>query len=433
MNNLIPISHKIELKPNNKAITHFKKAFGCARLAYNWGLAKWQENYKQGIKTTALSLKKEFNSIKKEQYPFVYEVSKYATQQPFINLDKAFKKFFTDLKQGKVSYPKFKKKQENRGSYYIGGDHLIIKDNKYLKVPNLGLVKLKEKLRFNGKINSVTVSQKADKFYASFNMQILKEEYIKTHKSIENNRLNVGIDLGISSFVTLSNGLVIKAPKPLNKLTRLLAKRQRRLSKKRHAKTKQEVVQGVKKSNNYIKASNKLSKLHSKISNIRLDFIHKLTSFLVRNYKSISLETLGAKNMMKNSRLAKSLSDVSIAKFNEILEYKAEYNGVSITRADRFYPSSKTCSNCGTVKSKLSLSQRVYICDECGYKIDRDLNASINLHKLVGQVLPELTPADLTALLDDLAINNLITGKVVSFSSRSNNELETGIQQKSDL
>lgn len=422
MSNLILISHKIELKPNNKAKTHFKKAFGCARLAYNWGLAKWQENYKQGIKTTALSLKKEFNAIKKEQYPFVYEVSKYATQQPFINLDKAFKKFFDDLKQGKVSYPKFKKKQENRGSYYIGGDHLIIKDNKYLKVPNLGLVKLKEKLRFNGKINSVTISQKADKFYASFNMQILKDEYIKTHKSIENNRLNVGIDLGISSFVTLSNGLSIKAPKPLNKLTRLLTKRQRRLSKKRHAKTKQEVVQGVKKSNNYIKASNKLSKLHSKISNIRLDFIHKLTSFLVRNYKSISLETLGAKNMMKNRRLAKSLSDVSIAEFNEILEYKAEYNGVSITRADRFYPSSKTCSNCGAVKSKLSLSQRVYICDECGYKIDRDLNASINLHKQLGQVLPELTPVEITAMLDELAINHLATSIV-----------EAGIQQKSNL
>ena len=123
---------------------------------------------------------------------------------------------------------------------------------------------------------------------------------------------------------------------------------------------------------------------------------------------------------MKNHRLAKSLSDVSIAKFNEILEYKAKYNGVSITRADRFYPSSKTCSHCGAVRSKLSLSQRVYVCDECGYKIDRDFNASINLYKQLGQVLPELTPADLTALLDDLVINNLVTSKV-----------ETGMQHKS--
>ncbi len=126
--------------------------------------------------------------------------------------------------------------------------------------------------------------------------------------------------------------------------------------------------------------------------------------------------------MMKNHKLAKSLSDVSLTKFNEILEYKANYYGVKIKRADSFYPSSKTCSKCGNVKEKLSLSQRIYICDECGYKASRDLNASINLHKLVGQVLPELTPVDLTALLDDLAINQIITSKV-----------ETGIQQKSNL
>ncbi|WP_195776618.1 helix-turn-helix domain-containing protein, partial [Campylobacter fetus] len=151
--NLISISHKIELKPNNKAITHFKKAFGCSRLAYNWGLAKWQEYYKQGVKKSYLDLKKEFNAIKKEQFPFVYDVSKYATQQPFLNLNLAFNKFFKDLKKGKISYPKFKKKKDNFGSYYIGGDQVIIKDDKYLKVPNLGLVKIREKLRFNGKIN----------------------------------------------------------------------------------------------------------------------------------------------------------------------------------------------------------------------------------------------------------------------------------------
>ena len=123
------------------------------------------------------------------------------------------------------------------------------------------------------------------------------------------------------------------------------------------------------------------------------------------------LETLQASNMMKNHRLAKSLSDVSLSKFNEILEYKAKYNGVSITRADRFYPSSKTCSHCGSIKSDLKLSDRTFKCNECGYTIDRDLNASINLAKL-GRVPPEVTPADLAALLDDLVINNLTTSKV---------------------
>ena len=398
MNNLIPISHKIELKPNNKAITHFKKAFGCARLAYNWGLAKWQENYKQGIKSSAYELIKEFNAIKKEQYPFVYEVSKYATQQPFINLDKAFKKFFNDLKQGKVSYPKFKKKKDNQGSYYIGGDHVVIKDNKYLKVPNYGLVKMREAIRFNGKINSCTISQSGDKFYASFSIQIDKNEYMIKHKNSKRTNLALGIDLGISSFVTLSNGLSIKAPKPLNKLTRLLTKRQRQLSKKQHPKTKSEAIQGVKKSNNYQKASIKLNKFHRKISNIRSDFLHKLTSSLVANIDYFCLEDLNVKGMMSNHRLAKSISDVGFYEFKRMLEYKSVYNDKQIYQVDRFYPSSKICSSCGNIKDNLALKDREYICNHCGFKADRDFNASLNLlSKLkqhIGLVQSEFTPAE---------------------------------------
>lgn len=421
--NLISISHKIELKPNNKAITHFKKAFGCSRLAYNWGLAKWQEYYKQGVKKSYLDLKKEFNAIKKEQFPFVYDVSKYATQQPFLNLNLAFNKFFRDLKQGKLSYPKFKKEKENFGSYYIGGDQIIIKNEKYLKIPNFGLVKIREKLRFNGKINSVTISQKANKFYASFSMQISHDEYNKTHKIKNLNNQSIGIDLGIKEFVCLSNGLMIKAPKPLNKLTRLLVKRQRRLSKKQHAKTKQEAINGVKKSNNYLKESKKLAKLHSKIANIRSDFLHKLSSIIIKNYDYIGLENLNTQGMMKNHKLAKSLVDVSFYEFNRQLEYKANYMQKEIHRVDKFYPSSKTCCVCGNIKQDLTLKDRIYKCKSCGNIIDRDLNASINLHKFVnetvGIVNSEFTPMDLTALLDDLAINQIVTSKV-----------EVGIQQK---
>ena len=422
MGELIPISHKIELKPNNAAKTHFKKAFGCARLAYNWALAKWQENYKNNIKASIYDIRKEFNAIKKEQFPFAYEVSACATMQPFRDLEKAFKKYFADLKKGKVSYPKLKKKKDNQGSYHINGGHVAIKNEKYLKIPNLGLVKMCEKLRFEGKINNVVISQKANKYFASFSMEITEEEYKKTHKQIKPNRLSVGIDLGISNFATLSNGLQIQSPKPLAKLTRLLVRRQRQLSKKQHPKTKSDALKGVKKSNNYLKASGKLAKLHTRESNIRLDFLHKFTSHLVTYYDGVGLETLQASNMMKNHKLAKSLSDVSLSKFNEILEYKAKYNGVSITRADRFYPSSKTCSHCGSVKSNLTLSQRVYVCDVCGYTIDRDYNASINLAKQLGRVPPEVTPAEITALLDDLVINGLTTSIV-----------EPGIQHKSYL
>ena len=187
---MITISHKIELVLNNKQKSYFRKAFGCARLAYNWGLAEWQRRHKEGEKVDAYGLKKAFNAIKKEEYPFVLEVTKYATQQPFINLGKAFKKIFEDLKRGAVSYPQFKKKKDNEGSFYIGGDQVSLSDTnrnsmalkkmphnerqkcQYLKVPNLGWVKMTERLRFIVKVNGVVVSQQGDKYFASFSVQV---------------------------------------------------------------------------------------------------------------------------------------------------------------------------------------------------------------------------------------------------------------------
>ena len=421
------ISHKIELVPNNKQITYFKKAFGCSRLAYNWGLAKWQEYYKQGIKKSHLDLKKEFNAIKKEQYPFVYEVSKYATQQPFINLNLAFQNFFRDLKKGKVSYPKFKKKRNNAGSFYIGGDivKLVNKNEKqYLKIPKLNKMKMTENLRFVGKINSVTISQSAGKYFASFSVEINETEFAKTHKQALNTHQGVGIDVGLKSFVSLSNGLQIQAPKPLKQYERKLKKVSRQLSKKVHPKAKGDKT---KKSKNYLKQSLKLAKLHIRIKNIRNDFLHKLTTSLIRHYDYLAVEDLNInQGLMKNHKLAKSISDVNFYAFKRQLLYKAEYYNKKVIEVDRFYPSSKTCSNCGSIKDNLSLKDRVYKCGNCGILIDRDYNASLNLlnyaNKEIGLVQSELTPADLTALLSDLVINRITTSKI-----------ETGTQQKSYL
>lgn len=412
------ISHKIQLKPNNKAKTYFKNAFGCARLAYNWALSKWQENYKLGIKSSILDLRKEFNKIKKDQFPCVLNVSTYATHQPFINLDKAVQKFYEDLKQGKVSYPKFKKKKDNSGSYYISGQTTEIKNKKYLWVPKLGLVKMTESLRFDGKINNVVISQKGDKFYASFSMDITEDEYIRTHKAPKQNDLSVGIDLGIKTFLTLSNGLQIKAPKPLNKLNRLLIRRQRQLDNKLHPRTKAEALKGIKKSNNYKKASLKLNKVHQRIANIRKDYLHKLTSSLVANIQNFAIEDLNVNGMKQNHIIAKSLSDISFFEFRRMLQYKSEFNHRKVHVVDRFYPSSKTCSNCGNIKKDLTLNDRTYRCEACGIKIDRDYNASLNLlsqieqDKSVRSVRPEFTPADLTALVSDLEINQILTSKV---------------------
>ncbi len=319
-----------------------------------------------------------------------------------------------------MSYPKFKKKREFQGSFYIGGDQIKIiqtANTDYLKIPNLPPIKLTEKLRFQGKINNATITQKGDHFYVSISCGVDESEYKRTHKLQESHN-KLGIDIGIKSFVSLSNGLNIYAPKPLDKLTRKLVRISRQLSKKIHPKTKGDKT---KKSNNYLKHSKKLTHLHEKIANIRLDFLHKLTSSLIRHSNSFCLESLKVKNMFKNHRLAKSLSDISMSVFNTLLEYKAKYSNKEILRADTYYPSSKTCSNCQKVKQDLKLKDRIYQCLECGFELDRDINAAINLLKhLVGRVTAEFTPMDLTALLNDLSKNRLVTSKV-----------ELGIQQKS--
>ena len=209
-------------------------------------------------------------------------------------------------------------------------------------------------------------------------MQISCEKYIKTHPKAKNNQLALGIDLGLKSFLSLSNGLEVKAPKPLDRLNHLLVRRSRLLSKKQHAKTKREALQGVKRSKNYQKASIKLNKLHRRIANIRGDFLHKTTSCLVANVRYFSLEDLNIKGMMQNHRLAKSLADVSFYEFKRQLAYKAEYSNKEIYQVDRFYPSSKLCSNCGSLKADLTLKDRVYSCDKCGTRLDRDYNVSFH-------------------------------------------------------
>lgn len=441
---MITISHKIELVPNNKQKSYFRKAFGCARLAYNWGLAEWQRRYKEGDKVDAYGLKKAFNAMKKEEFPFVVEVTKYATQQPFINLGKAFKKFFDDLKKGIVSYPRFKRKKDNEGSFYIGGDAVSLSDinlnsknfkniphnekqkRQYLKVPNLGWVKMTERLRFIGKVNSVVISQQGNKYFASFSVQITEEEYKRTHPKAFSDKANrkAGIDLGIKSALILSDGVAIDNPKPLKNNLRKIKRISRQLDKRVHVRNKQERLEGKKKSNNYRKLSVRLSNAQRKVANIRRDFTQKVTTILTTHYTHIALEDLNVKGMMRNHRLAQSVSDVAFGVLRRQIEYKSLLNGIKVLKADRFYPSSKTCSRCGHVKQDLKLSGRTYYCSNCGAVIDRDYNASLNLlslitEKQIGADYPESTPEDLTALLSRFVINGIATSKV-----------ETGRQHK---
>lgn len=437
------IAHKIEIMPNNRQKTYFRKAFGCSRLAYNWGLAEWQRLYKAGEKVDAYGLKKSFNAIKKEQFPFVTEVTKYAVQQPFLNLGKAFRKFFDDLKKGVLSYPQFKRKKDNEGSFYIGGDQVKLsytnrnskafknmahnekQKRQYLKVPNLGWVKMTEAVRFIGHINGVTISQKGDRFFDSFSAQITEEEYLRTHPNASRPKEGrmVGIDLGIKSALVLSDGIAVENPKPLKKNLRKIKRLSGQLDKRVHARTKQDQMKGVKKSNNYRKLSVNLCNMHRKVANIRRDFIQKTTTVLTTFYSQIALEDLNVKGMVRNRRLAQSVSDVAFGELCRQIEYKSRMNGVKVTKAGRFYPSSKTCSVCGNVKTELKLSERTYRCGKCGAVIDRDYNASLNLlgliaNKQIGADYPELTPEDLSALLSCFARNGIATSKVESGRQR---------------
>jgi len=369
------IAHKIELKTNNVQVTYFKKACGVARFAWNWGLAEWDQQFKSGQKPSGMALKKQFNALKEAEFPWTYEVTKYASQQPFLDLQDAWKRFFKKL-GGK---PRFKKKGRSHDSFYVGGDQIQLDETKRrIKIPNLGWVKMRESLRFDGKMNSVVISRTADRWFAS--IQVETPISFPRHE----NQVSVGVDLGILQLATLSDGLMFQSPKPLQNLLRRLKRLSRKFSKK------------IKGSGRSKKTAENLARLHMRIANIRRDTLHKVTTNLAANYSQIGIEDLHVKGMVRNSKLARAISDVGLGEFRRQLTYKAEWRGSTVVIHPRFFPSSKKCSSCAKVKETLSLSERTYRC-ECGLTMDRDLNAAMNLNP-VPKALREITPAEMTAL-----------------------------------
>ena len=379
------LGHTIELAPNNKQATYFNKACGVARLAYNWALAEWQKQYQADknyrdecqangieIDKTKLNspnqfkLRKQLNSIKKQQFPFMAKVTKCSPQEAIIQLGKAFDNFF----KGRAKYPQFRKKGINDKFSLTNDQFKLI--GKKIKIPNLGWVKLKENLRFNGKILNATVFKKGSKWFVSVGVEIDNPPKLnaKTHKS-------VGIDLGITDLATLSDGTKAQAPKPLKTKLKQLKRLSKSLSRKQ------------KGSNNREKAKTKLSRLHYKISCIRKDFLHKLTTNLVKQFDVICLENLNIKGMVKNCKLSCAISDLGFYEFKRQLIYKANMQGKTVKEVDRFYPSSKTCSSCGFVMAKenLTLATRLWTCPNCKASHDCDVNASLNILNKADKVL----------------------------------------------
>lgn len=377
--------HTIELIPNNKQATYFAKACGVARLAYNWALAEWQNQYqadkvyrdncqKNGIaidrtklnNPSQFKLRKQLNFIKKTKFPFMFDVTKCSPQEAIIQLGKAFDNFF----KGRAKYPQFRKKGINDKFSLTNDQFKIIGKN--IKIPNLGWVKLTENLRFNGKIMNATIFKKGMKWFVSIGVEINE-----TPKPLPRTDKAIGIDLGITDLAVLSNGTKVQAPKPLKSKLKQLRRLSKQLSRKQ------------KGSKNREKAKTKLSRLHYKISCIRKDFIHKLTTKLVKMYDVICIENLNVKGMVKNRKLSRAISDLSFYEFKRQLIYKANQSRKTIKEVDRFYPSSKTCSHCGFVMAKidLTLAIRNWQCPSCDTQHDRDINASLNILNQADRVL----------------------------------------------
>ena len=358
-------AYKTQLNPNNRQITDLMKSLGAARWAYNWALAKKKESFDKKEKIpNAIELHRELNKLKQSEIPWMYQSSKTSPQNALRDCDKAFQNFFVRCKKkvkGKKGFPKFKSKKNEKQSFRLDG--AISVESDCIKLPRIGKLKLAEKdyIPTDCKILSATVSKRAGKWFVSVQVETPDREH-----SIAKNEV-IGIDLGIKSLATCSDGTTYGNPRALKKNLKRLKSKQKQLSRKK------------KGSKNYGKTKQKLAKLHYHISNIRKDCLHKITSEIIQKANVIILEDLKVSNMMKNHCLAQAISDVGLHEFRRQIEYKSEWKGIEVIIANRFFPSSKTCSNCGHIKSNLKLKDRVYKCDECGFEINRDINASINL------------------------------------------------------
>lgn len=389
-------SIKVRLELNNKQTTLANKHAGVARYAYNWGksicdLAIQNKEHRP----TAIDLHKKFVAEEKSTKPWLYEVSKCSPQQGLRNLDEAYKGVF---KVKGRNYPKFKKKGQY-DSFYLDGKIRV--DGNKIKVPRFGWLKCSEILP-ECEIKNIVISKTAGQWFVAFK--------IPFEPQISDVMSNViGVDLGIKTLATLSDGKIFEAIKPYKKNNRKLKILQRKLSKKQ------------KGSNNYKKAALKVAKLHYRIANIRKDATHKLTTYLAKNHSECVIEDLNVRGMSKNHKLASAILDGGFSEFRRQLGYKCQWYGSVLTIVDRFYPSSKTCSCCGNIKKELKLSERVYVCENCGLVMDRDLNAAINLkNKSVSYTESACgAPKQLDTLVSDGVVNQEVNNNIqycVSFS-----------------
>lgn len=312
-----------------------------------------------GISLSYNNSSKILTELKKHKV-WLKSVDSRSLQHCLKDLDKAYVNFFS----GQCRYPRFKTKKRSKNSYRTHQRIRLNTENRTIKIPKVGSIRFRDKSKFKGitKIYNITISKTSSgKYYASISAEVDIGHFEKTNQ-------NVGIDLGLKDFAIFSNGDKVCNPKFFNESQKRLAKMQRKLSKK------------VFGSNSYQKYKVKIAKFYEKIKNRRLDFLHKLSTRLVKDYDIICIETLKVKNMMKNRKLAKAFQDISLYEFVRQLEYKSKWYGKIISKVDTFFPSSQLCSNCGYKnKDVKNLKIRVWVCPNCGTHHDRDVNASSNI------------------------------------------------------
>ena len=378
---------KTELDPTNVQRTLFLQYAGVARFTYNWGLEQKIEARKNGEKTpNAFGLSRELTVLKKTTHSWLYDASKCIPQQALRDLDRAFASFFRRCKQktnGKKGFPHFKSKRNGVGSFGFVGSEMSAKDT-HIRLPRIGWVRLKEHgyLPTDGKILSATVSERAGRWFISLQVEIAQE---RNWQKDEEHSI-IGVDLGIKILAVCSDGVTFPNRNALRSKLRKL----RMLNKSLHRKQKG--------SSNRRKAAARVAKLHWRIANVRSDALHKITTHLTRAKSVVVIEDLNVSGMLKNGHLARAILDLGLYEFRRQLQYKGEWNHCQIIVADRFFPSSKTCSECGCINSDLKMSDRKWTCQQCGCVHDRDFNAAVNLeHWGVDSLLAVSSPERLNA------------------------------------
>ena len=365
------LAKKVRLYPNEIQEQKLWQSVGTARFIYNWTLAKQEENYKNGGKFISDGvLRKETTQLKKNELSWLNEVSNNIAKQAVKDACDAYKRFF----KGLSDKPRFKTKKRSKKSFYNDNVKLKVKDNKLVNIEKIGWIKTNEQLPIGVKYSNPRISYDNKYWYISVGIE--QEE-----NQEELTDISLGIDLGLKDLAICSDGTVYKN---INKtyMVRKIEKRLKRLQKQVSRKyEKNKKGKEYVKTKNIIKLEKQIQQVHRRLANIRNNYLHQTTTNIVKTkpYRVV-IEDLAVSDMMKNKHLSDAIRKQGFSEFRRQLEYKCNFRGIKLVVADRFYPSSKSCSQCGKIKKDLKLKDRVYKCS-CGLNIDRDLNASINLSK----------------------------------------------------